>query len=220
MEASYPQSSFPALSPIPISVFLNSSESDMKIKEVVVSLNRLLEFKYKGSDKIYKKILQVMYKEKREIKDNNNIENFLFNIPFKDGKDINFNFSKSIYGTKDEVSCLLPNGNTNIIKVSYYVKIMAIPYGFFNKNIELKLTVDFYSKDKNDLNENVFNNFDKTVVKINSGKLPIENDGIYSNSNNNFNSAYNFNEIDLNKNAVFIKRIHKIVLIIEIIWVV
>jgi len=206
MEASYPQSSFSALSHIPISVFLNSSESEMKIKEVIVSLNRVLEFKYKNSDKVYKKILQVMCKEKREIKENNNIENFLVNIPFKDGKDITFNFSKSIYGIKDEVSCLLPNVNTNIINVSYYVKIMAVPYGFFNKNIELKLTVDFYSKDKNNLNENIFNNFDKTVVKINNGKLPIENDGIYSNSKNNFNSAFNLNEIDLNKNAVFIKK--------------
>ena len=199
VEASYPQYSYPALGNIPLTVLVNSSGSDTKIKEVIIKLKRLLEFKSKNSEKVDKRILQVMYSETRKIKEKT--ENILFNIPFKDGKEIDFCFSKSMYRTKDEISCILPNVNTNIIKVSYYIKIIAIPSGLFNKNIELKLNVDFHSKGENNLNEKVFDNFGKTIVKINNGKIPLDKEGIYSSI-----KFDNNNDIDLNKNAVFFKK--------------
>ena len=198
VEASYPQYSYPALGNIPLTVLVNSSGSDTKIKEVIVKLKRLLEFKSKNSEKVDKRILQVMYSETRKIKEKT--ENILFNIPFKDGKEIDFCFSKSMYRTKDEISCILPNVNTNIIKVSYYIKIIAIQSGLFNKNIELKLNVDFHSKGENNLNEKVFDNFGKTIVKINNGKIPLDKEGIYS------SIKFDNNDIDLNKNAVFLKK--------------
>ena len=200
IEASYPKYSFPILSNMPVSVFVKASNGDVKVKEVNINLKRLVEYKNKNSDKIYKRIKQTMFSETRKIKDNE--ENLLFQIPFKDGKDVNYYFSKTMYGTKDEICCILPNVETNIINVSYYIKIVAIPNAWFNKNIDLKLNVDFHSKGEKNLNDEVFNNFRQTVVKINSGKLPIGNEGPFL----NYISDIHLNEADFNKNVVFIKK--------------
>ena len=200
VEASYPKYSFPILSIIPVQVYINALKSEVKIKEVNVNLKRLVEFKNKNSNKIAKTIKESMFLEKRKTTEKE--ENLLFNIPFKDGKNINYYFSQSTYGTKDEICCILPNVNTDIINVSYYIKISVIPFGFNNKNIELKLNVDFHSKGENKLNEDVFNNFGKTIVKINKGNLPIEKN--VPNLNYNFGSS--ISEADLNNNFVIIKR--------------
>lgn len=117
IEASYPKYSFPIQSNIPVKVYVNASKSEVKVKEVNVLLKRVVEYKNKISNKIAKTIKQNMYSEKRKISENE--ENLSFDIPFKDGKDISYYFSQSMYGTKDEICCILPNINTDIINVFY-----------------------------------------------------------------------------------------------------
>ena len=200
VEASYPQYSYPALSTIPLTVAINAIDNEVVLKEVTVSLKRLLEFNYKKSNKVDKKVLQFMYRE--TIKINENKKNLLFKIPFKDGKEIDFCFSKSMYKSKDEVSCILPNVKTDIIKVSYYIKIIVVLHGLLNKNIPLKLGIDFQSKGEDNANEDLFDNFGDTVVKINKGKIPIENDWVYMKYNPNMEN----NDINLNDNLMQLKK--------------
>jgi len=141
-----------------------------------------------------------MYRE--TIKINENKKTLLFKIPFKDGKEIDFCFSKSMYKSKDEVSCILPNVKTDIIKVSYYIKIIVVLHGLLNKNIPLKLGIDFQSKGEDNANEDLFDNFGDTVVKINKGKIPIENDWVYMKYNPNMEN----NDINLNDNLMQLKK--------------
>jgi hypothetical protein len=55
----------------------------------------------------------------------------------------------------------------------YYIKIIAYPDDLLAKKIELKMNVDFYSKDENQSNKNIYDNFNSRVKKINSGDFDI-----------------------------------------------
>ena len=194
VESSYPKSSYPILGKIPLTVSVDSSQSDNKIKEVNIKLKRKLEFFYKNSKKSKKKYLQVMYYESKKV--NGIKENIEFNIPFKDGKDIEYYKENSMVNTDSEICCLIPNVNTDTIKVIYYIKISAIVEGLFNKNISLKMIVDFQSKDDKKKNKIVYDYFQERVTLINDGRIKINKDEPYLNYNNNFE----FNNMNNNQN--------------------
>ena len=196
VEGSYPTSSYPALGTIPVTVSVDASQSDVKIKNVTVKLKRKLEFYYKNSEDAKKKYLQLMYYETKKV--NEIKEKIIFNIPFKDGNDIEYENSTTLGDKVNEICCLLPNVETDTIKVSYYIKIIAVLDGLLVKNIKLKMTVDFHSKDEKKKNENAFDFFSERVTLINCGDIKLNNDDPYLNYNNNTNLN------DLNNNCVFI----------------
>ncbi len=190
VEGSYPKSSFPILGNIPLTVKVDASKSDVLIKAVTVKLKRKLEFFSNNKIKSKRTILQNMYEEKKDVC--SKCEDILFNIPFKDGVDIQYNFKSSPLGENAELCCLIPNVTTNTMNVSYYIKIIADPDYLLSKKIELKMMVDFYSKDQNQLNTTVYDNFGNQVNKINSGELDInymEPYLNYQNDNNNINNS-------------------------------
>ena len=76
-------------------------------------------------------------------------------------------------GENTEICCLIPNVSTNTINAMYYIKIIAYPDDLLAKKIELKMNVDFYSKDENQSNKNIYDNFNSRVKKINSGDFDI-----------------------------------------------
>ena len=114
-------------------------------------------------------------------------EDILFNIPFKDGPDIKYNTQSSALGENTEICCLIPNVQTSTIKVIYYIKITAEPDDLLAKKIELKMMVDFYSKDQDQLNSTVYDSFNNQVRKINSGEADINYLEPYLNNQNNYN---------------------------------
>ena len=192
VEGSYPKSSFPILGNIPLTVKVDASKSDVLIKAVTVKLKRKLEFFSNNKIKSKRTILQNMYEEKKDVC--SKCEDILFNIPFKDGVDIQYNFKSSPLGENAELCCLIPNVTTNTMNVSYYIKIIADPDYLLSKKIELKMMVDFYSKDQNQLNTTVYDNFGNQVNKINSGELDINYMEPYlnyqnDNNNNNINNS-------------------------------
>ena len=198
IEASYPKSSYPALGTIPLTVSVDTSQSEYKIKDITVKLKRRLEFSYKKSTNPKRKILELLYYEIKKV--NEIKEKFLFNIPFKDGKDIEYYTSNSMIDENQEIFCLLPNVDTDMIKVYYYIKIIAVVDGLLAKNIEIKMMVDFYSKDEKTKNKNVFDFFGRKVTLINDGNIKLNNDEPYLNHNNNNKT----NIFDFNSNKVFI----------------
>ena len=185
------QSSYAALGKIDLSVSVDMSESDKKIKEITVKLKRKLELKHKNSQNVKKKIIQILYYETKKISDIKEILNF--NIPFKDGSDIKYDFSESKFKTNEEISKFLPNVKTNAIDVFYYIKIKPNVSGFSSKEIDLKLDVDYYIKDE-----------DKILFKINN-KVNENVSNMINNNNMNNNNNVNF-PFDLYKNQVFSKK--------------
>lgn len=183
IEGSYPKSSFPILGNIPITVKVDASKSDVLIKSVTVKLKRKLEFFLKNSLKSKRSILQNMYQENKKVC--SKCEDLLFNIPFKDSNEITYNLKSSPLGENTEMCCLIPNVSTNTIKVIYYIKIIAEPDDLLAKKMELKMMVDFYSKDEDQLNRTVYDNFDNQVKKINSGEVNINYTEPYLNYQNN-----------------------------------
>ena len=170
VEGSYPTSSYPILGNIPLTVRIDASSSDVIIKEVTVKLKRKLQFYSKTNLKSTRDILQNMYEEKKKVC--SKYEDLHFNIPFKDSNEIEYSMNCSALGNNTEVCCLLPNISTNTINVIYYIKIIADPDDLLAKKIELKMMVDFYSKDEK-INRNVYDNFNKQIKKINSGDPEI-----------------------------------------------
>ena len=185
VEGLYPKSSFPILGTIPLTVKVDASKSDVLIKSVVVKLKRKLEFYSKDKLKSMRSILQDMYEEKKNVSSKS--EDILFNIPFKDGPDIKYNTQSSALGENTEICCLIPNVQTSTIKVIYYIKITAEPDDLLAKKIELKMMVDFYSKDQDQLNSTVYDSFNNQVRKINSGEADINYLEPYLNNQNNYN---------------------------------
>ena len=171
LEGSYPKSSFPILGTIPLTVSIDASNSDVLIKEVTVKLKRKLQFFGKNKIKSTRSILQNMYEEKKKICSKS--EELLFNIPFKDSNEIEYYMKSSPLGENTEICCLIPNVSTNTINVMYYIKIIADPDDLLAKKIELKMNVDFYSKDENESNKNIYDNFNSQVKKINSGDFDL-----------------------------------------------
>ena len=190
IEASITQPSFPILGNIPLTVSVDASQNSVKVKEIIIKLKRKLEFFYKNSPKSKKKYMQLMYHESKKVKEMK--ENIKFNIPFKDGKDIQYYTSNSMVNTDTEICCLLPNVVTDTIKVFYFIKIKAVVEGLFNKNISLKMIIDFHSKDDKKKNKNVYDYFGERFSLINNGSIRISEDEPYLNYNNNFN----FNNIN------------------------
>ena len=185
VEGSYPKSSFPILGNIPLTVRVDASKSDVLIKDVTVKLKRKLQFYSKGRLNSMRTILQDMYEEKKKVC--SKCEDLLFNIPFKDSNEIEYNLKSSALGENTEICCLLPNVNTNIMNVIYYIKIIADPDDLLAKKIELKMMVDFHSKDDDNLNTTVFNNFNNQINKINSGQVDLNYlDPYLNHQNNNF----------------------------------
>ena len=82
---SYPKSSFPILGTIPLIVKIDPSNGVL-IKEITVKLKRKLQFFDKDSSKNKRSILQNMDEQTKAV--SNKSEELLFNIPFKDCKDI------------------------------------------------------------------------------------------------------------------------------------
>ena len=172
IEGSYPKSSYPILGNIPLTVKIDASKSDVLIKQVTVKLKRKLEFYSKTNNKISRNILQNMYVETKNVCSKS--EDLLFNIPFKDSNQIEYYMTSSPLGENTEICCLIPNITTNTMNVKYYIKISADPDDLLAKKIELKMNVDFYSKDdENQSNRNVYDNFNNQVNKINSGEVDI-----------------------------------------------
>ena len=170
IEGSYPTSSFPILGNIPLTVKVDASNSDVLIKEVTVKLKRKLQFYSKDNPKSTRDILQNMYEEKKKVCSKN--EDILFNIPFKDSNEIEYSMNCSPLGENTEVCCLIPNVSTNTINVFYYIKIIADPDDLLAKKIELKMMVDFYSKEER-INRSIYDNFNNQIKKINSGAQDI-----------------------------------------------
>ena len=211
IEASCQKSSYAVLSIIPLTVMVDATQSSITIKEVTVKLKRKLEFNYLNKPKNKKKFLQVMYYETKKVGDTK--ENILFNIPFKDGNDIEYYFANSTFKKNSEICCLLPDTDTDTINVSYYFKIIGILNDAFAKNIELKLFVAFHSKDEKKPNEKVYRNFSRKVTMINEKQIKIDINEpylYYYNNPNNLNnnqqmSNYNnMNNITNNMNNNFI----------------
>lgn len=173
VEGSYPKSSYPILGNIPLTVKVDASKSNVLIKEVTVKLKRKLQFYNKNNSKILRSILQNMYEETKSLC--NKSEDLLFNIPFKDSNKIEYYMKSSPLGENTEICCLIPNVSTNTINVIYYIKVIAVPDDILAKNIELKMSVDFHSKDENQINRNIYDNFNNQVQKINSGEININN---------------------------------------------
>ena len=183
------QPSYAALGKIDLSVSVDMSESDKKIKEITVKLKRKLELKHKSSQNVKKKILQILYYETRKI--SNIKETLNFNIPFKDGSDIKYDFSDSKFKTNEEISKFLPNVKTNAMDVCYYIKIKPNVTGFSSKETDLKLDVDYYIKDE-----------DKILFQINNKVNDNSNNMINNNNMNNNNANFPF---DLYKTQIFSK---------------
>ena len=194
VESSYPQYSYPILGKIPLSVSVDASQSETRVKEITVKLKRKIEFKYKNSEKINKNIIQNMYYETKKV--NSKKENLEFIINFKDGGDTEYYLSQSMFETNEEICCMLPNVTTKIINLYYYIKIIANIDGILNKNIKLKMLVDFHSKDESKLNNKVYDNFGKTIVKIKEGQIPNIHEEPYINFFD-FNSSFNKNQVFL-----------------------
>ena len=114
-----------------------------------------------------------MYEETKSLC--NKSEDLLFNIPFKDSNKIEYYMKSSPLGENTEICCLIPNVSTNTINVIYYIKVIAVPDDILAKNIELKMSVDFHSKDENQINRNIYDNFNNKIQKINSGEININN---------------------------------------------
>ena len=196
IEGSYPQSSYIPLDTIPITVSVDTSESNFRVKDVTVKLKRKLQFYYKNSDKPKRNILQLMYYETKKVNDKK--EKILFNIPFKDGNDIEYYNPNSLVDKVGEICCLLPNVNTDIIVIFYYIKIIAVLDGLLAQNIKLRMMVDFFSKDEKNKNKNAFDFLEEKVTSINHGTIQLNNEDPYLNHNNNL--IY----FGLNDNSVFI----------------
>lgn len=172
LESSYTKCSYPILGNIPLTVKIDASKSDVLIKEVTVKLKRKLEFYSNYNIKSIRTILQNMYQEKKKVCSKS--EELFFNIPFKDSNEIEYYMNSSPLGENTEICCLIPNVNTNTMTVIYYIKIIATPDDLLAKKMELKMNVDFYSKDdENHYNKNIYDNFDNQVKKINSGEVDI-----------------------------------------------
>jgi hypothetical protein len=171
VEALAPQNSFPILGTIPLTVTVDASKSDVLIKGVTVKLKRKLHFFSKNNIKSTRNIIQNMYEEKKKVCSKK--EELLFNIPFKDSKEIEYYMKSSPLGEDTEICCLIPNVSINTITVIYYIKIIADPDDLLAKRIELKLNIDFHSKSENQKNNNIYDNFNKQINKINSGAVNI-----------------------------------------------
>ena len=198
IQASCPQSSYAILSQIPLSLSIDTIQSGTKIKEITVKLKRNLDFGYLSDLKKSRNYKEVMYYETRKV--NGPKENFLFQIPFKDGSDIKYHVTQAMLDTTNEICCLIPNVDTDIIKVYYYIKITMVVDKLLSKNIELKMKVYFHSKDEKKTNENIFDHFGQRFTLINHGKLKFNNDDPYTNNNFNMTNINNMNRLNnLNK---------------------
>ena len=123
IEGSYPRYSFPILGNIPLTVKVDASKSDVIIKEVTVKLKRKLQFYSKSKLSSVRTILENMYEENKKLC--SKTENLLFNIPFKDSNEIEYNLKCNPLGENIEICCLIPNVGTNTMNVMYYIKIIA-----------------------------------------------------------------------------------------------
>ena len=184
IEGSYPTYSFPILGNIPLTVKVDASKSDVLIKDVTVKLKRKLQFYSKAKLNSVRTILENMYEEKKKVCSKS--EDLLFNIPFKDSNEIEYNLNCNPLGENTEICCLIPNVDTNTINVFYYIKIIADPDDLLAKKIELKMTVDFHSKDEDIENRSVYDNFNNQLHKINSGQCDINYLDPYLNTQNNY----------------------------------
>lgn len=185
IEGSYPKYSFPILGTIPLTVKVDASKSDVLIKDVTVKLKRKLQFYSKTKLNNVRTILENMYEEKKKVCSKS--EDLLFNIPFKDSNEIEYNLKCTPLGENTQICCLIPNVDTNTMNVYYYIKITADPDDLLAKKIELKMEVDFQSKDDDTDNRTVYDNFDNQLHQINSGKCEINYLEPYLNTQNNFN---------------------------------
>ena len=173
VEGVYPKYSYPILGTIPFTVKIDAAQSDVLIKEVTVKLKRKLEFFSRNNLKSTRSILQNMYEEKKKVC--SKTEDLLFKIPFRDSNEIEYYTKSSPLGENVEMCCLVPNVCASTMNVSYYIKVIADPDDLLAKKIEFKMPVDFHSKDENQLNRSVYDNFNKQVKKINSGDVDINN---------------------------------------------
>ena len=202
IEASCPTNSFPILGIIPLTVTVDASKSDVLISEVTVKLKRKLQFSAKDNIRSTRSILQNMYEEKKKVCSKS--ENLLFNIPFKDNNSIEYYLNSSPLGENTEICCLIPNVSTNTINVIYYIKIIADPDDLLAKKIELKLNIDFHSKNDKQKNNNIYDDFNDKINQINSGEVNINYMEPYLQypTNNSFDSQQfvnNQNEFNYNQ---------------------
>jgi hypothetical protein len=206
VEGVYPKYSYAILGTIPLTVKIDASKSDVVIGEVTVKLKRKLEFFSKNNIKSTRSILQNMYEEKKKVC--SKTEDLLFNIPFRDSNEIEYYKNSCPLGENVEMCCLIPNVSTNSINVMYYIKVIADPDDLLAKKIEFKMPVDFHSKDENQMNRAIFDNFNDQVKKINSGEANINNLEPYYQydfANNNFDkrlssSIYSYQQPMNNQN--------------------
>ena len=161
VEGVYPKYSYAILGTIPLTVKIDASKSDVVIGEVTVKLKRKLEFFSKNNIKSTRSILQNMYEEKKKVC--SKTEDLLFNIPFRDSNEIEYYKNSCPLGENVEMCCLIPNVSTNSINVMYYIKVIADPDDLLAKKIEFKMPVDFHSKDENQMNRAIFDNFNDQV---------------------------------------------------------
>ena len=89
-------------------------------------------------------------------------------------------------GENTQICCLIPNVDTNTLNVFYYIKIIADPDDLLAKKIELKMPIDFHSKDEDTENRSVYDNFNNQLHQINSGECDINSLDPYLNTQNNF----------------------------------
>jgi hypothetical protein len=184
IEGSYPKYSFPILGNIPLTVRVDASKSDVLIKDVTVKLKRKLQFFSKAKLNSVRTILENMYEEKKTVCSKS--EDLLFNIPFKDSNEIEYNLKCTPLGENTQICCLIPNVDTNTMNVFYYIKIIADPDDLLAKKIELKMPIDFHSKDDYTENRSVYDNFNNQLHKINSGECDINYLDPYLNNQNNY----------------------------------
>ena len=184
IEGSYPTYSFPILGNIPLTVRVDASKSDVLIKDVTVKLKRKLQFYSKAKLNCSRTILENMYEEKKKVCSKS--EDILFNIPFKDSNEIEYNLACTPLGENTQICCLIPNVDTNTLNVFYYIKIIADPDDLLAKKIELKMPIDFHSKDEDTENRSVYDNFNNQLHQINSGECDINSLDPYLNTQNNF----------------------------------
>jgi len=183
IEGSYPTYSFPILGDIPLTVRVDASKSDVLIKDVTVKLKRKLQFYSKAKLNSVRTILENMYEEKKKVCSKS--EDLLFKIPFKDSNEIEYNLKCTPLGEGTQICCLIPNVDTNTINVFYYIKIIADPDDLLAKKIELKMPIDFHSKDEDTENRSVYDNFNNQLHQINSGQCDINYLDPYLNTQNN-----------------------------------
>ena len=165
----YPTYSYPILRNIPLTVKVDASKSDVKIKRGYSAIKEILQFYTKNNSENLRAILQNLYEEKKKVC--SKTEDLLFNIPFKDSNEIEYYMKSSPFIENTEICCLIPNVSTNTINVIYYFKIIASLDDIIAKNIELKMTVDFHPKSEKQSNWSIYNNFNNKVQKINQEKL-------------------------------------------------